>query len=50
MRKYLDMQVEEKQKLKQYDKIVNDEQRRIWLQDAKNYKEQEKETNNKVII
>jgi len=50
MRKYLDMQVEEKQKLKQYDKIVNDEQRRIWRKDATLLKEQEKETNNIVII
>jgi len=43
MKKYLDMQVEEKKKLQQYERVINDEQARIWQTDARNFLEQEKE-------
>ena len=45
MKKYLDMQVEEKKKNQKYERIVNEEQARIWKQDAFNFVDQERELN-----
>jgi len=50
MRKYLDMQVEEKQRIKEYNKIVDSEQGRIWRKDAGLFKQQEEDTNSIVIF
>ena len=50
MRKYLDMQCEEKIRIKQYDKILNDEQGRIWRKDAQKYKQDILETQNLVYF
>jgi len=50
MKKFLDMQVEEKKKNQKYERIVNDEQARIFRQDAVNFVEQERELQTKVII
>jgi len=44
------MQVEEKKRIQQYDRIVNDEQARIWKTDTKNYYEQEKDNTAKVNL
>jgi hypothetical protein len=48
MRNFLDMQVDEKKKITEFDKTVNAEQARIWNTDAIRYFEQEKEINEKV--
>ena len=42
IRKFLDMQVEEKRKEAQLEKDINDEQARIWNADCKKYNEDEK--------
>ena len=42
IRKFLDMQVEEKRKEAQLEKAINDEQARIWNADCKKYNEDEK--------
>ncbi len=42
-RNYLDKQVERKKKDNEYEKVVDLEQGRIWREDAKRYKEREKE-------
>ena len=42
IRKFLDMQVEEKRKEAQLKKAINDEQARIWNADCKKYNEDEK--------
>ena len=45
MRKYLDMQVEEKRKEAELEKAIDDEQARIWNIDCKKYNEDEKRIN-----
>ena len=45
MRKYLDMQVEEKRKEAELEKAIDDEQARIWNIDCKKYTEDEKRIN-----
>ena len=45
MRKYLDMQVEEKRKEMELEKALDDEQARIWNLDCKKYNEDEKRIN-----
>ncbi len=44
------MQVEEKQRIKHFEKVMNDEQARIWKTDTKNYYDQEKDHGDKVIL
>jgi len=48
MKEYLDMQVEEKRKNQRYERIVNNEQARIWKQDTHDFIDQEKDIQNKV--
>lgn len=48
MRNFLDMQVDEKKKIGEFEKTLNGEQARIWNSDAQRYFEQEKEINEKV--
>ena len=45
MRKFLDMQIEEKKKDMELEKAINDEQARIWNMDCKKYSEDEKRIN-----
>ena len=45
MRKYLDMQVEEKRKEAELEKAIDDEQARVWNIDCKKYTEDEKRIN-----
>lgn len=45
MRKYLDMQVAEKQKEKDFEKLLDDEQARIWNRDVAKYFEDERNIN-----
>jgi hypothetical protein len=48
MKAYLDMQVEEKKRLGEFEKTMNSEQARVWKIDTDQYKQQEKEINEKV--
>lgn len=48
MKNYLDMQVEEKRKMQEFEKVLNNEQARIWKVDTNYFVEQEKEIMNKV--
>ena len=48
MKKYLDMQVEEKQKMQQFEKLLDNEQARIWNTDCKKYFQDEKIINEKI--
>lgn len=48
MKKYLDMQVEEKKKMQQFEKLLDQEQARIWNTDCKKYFEDEKVINEKI--
>ena len=48
MKSYLDMQVEEKKKISEFEKTLNSEQARIWRIDTHKFVEQEKEHNEKV--
>jgi hypothetical protein len=48
MREYLNMQVEEKKRLNEFERARDVEQARIWKIDADKYHEQEKEINEKV--
>jgi hypothetical protein len=50
MKEYLDMQVQEKSTRNEYDKLMNNEQARIWKKDTENYYQQEKEVNDKVML
>jgi hypothetical protein len=43
------LQVEEKRKIKEFEKSMNDEQGRIWKTDSKAYFEQERISEGKVI-
>ena len=45
MRKFLDMQIEEKKKEMDLEKAIDDEQSRIWKVDCKKYNEDEKRIN-----
>ena len=45
MKKFLDMQIEEKKKDMELEKAINDEQARIWNVDCKKYSEDEKRIN-----
>ena len=42
LKKYYDMQVEEKKKEEQFEKILDGEQARIWKKDCQKYNEDEK--------
>jgi len=48
MRQYLDMQVEEKKRINEFEKVLDLEQARIWQIDSEKYREQEKEITEKV--
>jgi len=48
IKKFLDMQVEEKRKINNFEKSLNSEQARIWKQDVENFTCQEQDTNSKV--
>ncbi len=48
MKHYLDMQIEEKKQNQKYERIVNDEQARIWQRDTNDFIEQEKDIRYKV--
>lgn len=48
IRDYLDMQVEEKRRMQNFEKNLDNEQARIWKIDCENYNEQEKDVNQKV--
>lgn len=50
IRSYLDMQVEEKKRMNEFEKTLNSEQARIWNTDTKRFYEQEKEIQEKVVI
>ena len=45
MKKFLDMQIEEKRKDMELEKAINDEQARIWKMDCQKYTEDEKRIN-----
>ena len=45
MKKFLDMQIEEKKKDMELEKAINDEQARLWNIDCKKYTEDEKRIN-----
>ena len=49
MKVYLDMQVEEKRRMNEFEKTLNTEQARIWKIDTHKFLEQEKEHNEKVL-
>ena len=48
MRSFLDMQVEERKKIGEFEKTLNSEQAKIWNMDAQRYYEQEREVSEKV--
>lgn len=48
MKKYLDMQVAEKKKMKEFEHLLDHEQARIWNTDCKKYLEDEKIINEKI--
>ncbi|MCQ2817979.1 MAG: hypothetical protein MJ252_12005 [archaeon] len=48
MRKYLQMQIDEKNKMKEFEKMMDSEQARIWNVDSKKYIEDEKVINQKI--
>jgi hypothetical protein len=50
MKQFLDLQVDEKRKLNEFDRAMNNEQARIWKKDTENYYQQEKEINEKVRL
>ncbi len=50
MKNFLDMQVEEKKKISEFEKNINSEQARIWNTDAQRFFDQEKEINEKVFF
>lgn len=45
---YLDMQVEEKKRMQEFEKNLDHEQARIWKIDCENFHSQEKDINQKV--
>ena len=48
MRTFLDMQVEEKKKIAEFEKKLNSEQAKIWNMDAHRHYDQVREINEKV--
>ena len=48
LKKYLDMQVEEKRKMQEFEKLLDTEQARIWNIDCKKYHDDEKVINEKI--
>jgi hypothetical protein len=50
MKAFLDLQVDEKRRMNDFEKAMNNEQARIWKKDTQNYYQQEKEINEKVIF
>jgi hypothetical protein len=48
IKKFLDMQVEEKRKMNQFERSLNLEQAVIWKNDVEKFTYQEQEINNKV--
>jgi hypothetical protein len=50
MRSYLDMQVDEKRKMGDFEKLLNSDQARIWKIDTNRFTEQEREIYEKVKI
>jgi len=48
MKNYLDMQVDEKRKMNDFEKTLNSEQARIWRIDTQRFYDQEKDINEKV--
>jgi hypothetical protein len=48
MKGYLDMQVEEKKRLGEFEKTMNSEQARVWEIDTEQYYKQEREIGDKV--
>lgn len=48
MKSYLDMQIEEKRKILEFEKTLNMEQARIWRTDTNKFQNLEKEINEKV--
>jgi hypothetical protein len=49
MKSYLDIQVEEKKRLAEFEKTMNSEQARVWKTDTEQYHQQEREISEKVI-
>jgi len=50
MKNFLDMQVDDKKKIAEFEKNLNSEQARIWNTDAQRFFDQEKEINEKVTF
>jgi hypothetical protein len=50
MKSYLDMQVDEKKKMQDFEKTLDAEQARIWKVDTLRFNEQETDINGKVNI
>lgn len=48
MKTYLDMQVDEKRKMQEFEKTLNSEQARVWKYDTERFYDQEKDINEKV--
>ena len=48
MKSYLDMQVDEKRKMGDFEKLLNSDQARIWKIDTNRFTEQEREIYEKV--
>jgi hypothetical protein len=48
IRSYLDMQIEEKKRMSEFEKTLNSEQARIWKTDTQRFYDQEKEIQEKV--
>ena len=48
MKSYLDMQVEEKRKMQEFERTLDSEQARIWNTDTRRFYDQEREINSKV--
>lgn len=48
MKQYFDMQVEEKKRLNEFEKTLDQEQARIWKIDREKFYDQEKEISEKV--
>jgi hypothetical protein len=50
IRSFLDMQVEEKKKMMEFEKTLNNEQARIWKIDTNMFNLQERDMNENVIL
>jgi len=48
IKKFLDMQVDEKRKINEFEKSLNSEQAKIWKTDVKKFAEQEQEIGGKI--